>query len=497
MWPLDKLVEGLEIDCIAGPRGGELSITDVIDDSRQAGPGCLFVARRGAAADGRAFVQDAIGAGAAAILTDTAIVVPDGVALLRSSHVATSMARLAERFHGQPSSKLTLIGITGTNGKTTTAHLVQQILRPGRRCGLIGTVLVDDGIESAPATLTTPGAIETSRLLARMVERGCEACVMEVSSHALHQGRVDALAFDVGVFTNLSGDHLDYHETVQEYVRTKAKLFALLKRGGTAIVNADDPQHISMMAATRAGVLRCSIRDASAECFACIREMTIDGANVEIRGPWGAVSVLLPLIGEHNVANALQAAAAAHAAGCTASQIQASLATADAPPGRLESVSDSSHAFTVLVDYAHTDDALDNVLRTLRPLVPDHGRLRVVFGCGGDRDRTKRPRMAAVAWRYADDVVVTSDNPRTEDPNAIIQDILRGVPSGRISATRCLVDRREAIHEVIRDAQRGDVVLIAGKGHEDYQIVGTERRAFDDRIMARAALAAVAEGVAA
>jgi UDP-N-acetylmuramoyl-L-alanyl-D-glutamate--2,6-diaminopimelate ligase len=411
------------------------------------------------------------------------------VAVLATPDVAAMLGLLAERFWSRPSEALRLIGVTGTNGKTTVSHLVQHILNSAQlQCGLIGTVRIDDGKCQQPATLTTPSALELSARLAAMVGNHCSAAVLEVSSHALHQRRTAGLAFDVGVFTNLSGDHLDYHDTPQAYADAKAMLFRSLPSTGYAVINIDDAMACSMMADCPAIAMTCSLSDRSAECFAEIGRQAITRVEAIFHGPWGSFEVRLPLAGKHNVTNALQAAATAFALGIGRTVLQSALEQCEPPPGRLEAVTGPGDEFTVLVDYAHTDAALANVLQTLRPLVPPEGRLRVVFGAGGDRDRTKRPRMGRVAAAIADDLIITSDNPRTETPASIIDEIAAGVPGSRRPDTMLLADRRQAIEVTIGEARPGDVVLIAGKGHEPYQVIGTERRPFDDRAVAAAAL---------
>lgn len=488
---LDALIAGLGAWRRDG--GGAVDVRSVCEDSRRVEPGALFVARRGARNDGRAFIGEAVQRGAVAVVTDDEMVrVPDGVALATCRDVAAASARIAERLWGNPTSRLRLVGVTGTNGKTTTAHLVQQILNgAGKRCGLIGTVCVDDGAGVRASDLTTPGACELSRLFATMVERGCEAAVMEVSSHALDQGRVAGLAFDVGVFTNLSGDHLDYHGTAEAYAAAKAKLFSMLPRSGFAVVNAEDPMAGRMVEHCEAAVVRCGIGGG----FPCRAEMassSVRGSSCVFTGAWGAFACKLSLVGRHNVMNALEACAAAYAVGARMEHLQEAMDRAKAPPGRLEPVAGAAaEEISVFVDYAHTDDALEKALVALRPIVPEGGRLWVVFGCGGDRDRTKRPRMGRVASRLADAVVVTSDNPRTEDPERIVDEIMAGVEEG--AEVHRVVRRDRAIGLAIDSARAGDVVLIAGKGHENYQIVsdgkgGTVKRPFDDREASRRAI---------
>ncbi len=490
-------------------RASRLDIAFVTDDSRRAAPGCLFVARGGHSADGRRFAADAVAAGAVAVMhvgEDPLTGVPEAEGVLRlPMPEGTDLGRfagvLADRIEGCPSQWLDLVGVTGTNGKTTITFLVQQFLAAaGRRCGTIGTVQIDDGHEVKVADLTTPSGIDTAAALGRMVRNGCTACAMEVSSHALDQGRADALRFRVAMFTNLTGDHLDYHGTMEAYAQAKARLFRQLPPDGTAIVNADDPWHATMLAACEAPAIRCAVRGEGepagaaplADCTATIHEARLGWQDATFAGPWGAVRVRLPVVGRHNAMNALQAAAAAWTLGVPASAIEHALATCAAPPGRLEPVTATADPFAVLVDYAHTDDALRNVLSAMRPLVGAGGRLVTVFGCGGDRDRTKRPRMMAVACEWSDRVIVTSDNPRTEDAESIIDEVLAGRPdrsgAGRAVDVVRQSDRARAIAMAVTDARPGDIVIIAGKGHEDYQIIGKEKRPFDDRVEARRAL---------
>jgi len=491
-----ELIEGLPIRLIRGEP--DRPIADVTDDSRQVVPGALFIARRGSTVDGAQYVHDAIDRGAAAVLTEPGRDVPDGVTQLHAPDVRAVLAPLAERFFGEPARRLRLAGVTGTNGKTTTAFMARHLLQGHRRrCGLIGTIEIDDGRDRRPALLTTPGAIELSRLLARMVDHGCDACVMEVSSHALHQGRVDHLPFHAAAFTNLTGDHLDYHGTVEAYAAAKARLFERVRPDGTAIVNGDDPMADRMVRDCPATVWRFRLADEGTADYR-VRDLqsTAAGSRFTLVTEHGSATLHLPLVGRHNVANMVAAIAVAEAAegvepgGLIGRAGFADLVRQCPPvPGRLEPVvgPEEPPPFTVLVDYAHTDDALRNVLASLRPIT--RGRLRVLFGCGGDRDRTKRPRMAAVACDLADHVVVTPDNPRTEDPGAIIEDIMAGVEPRNRDKVDVEPDRRAAIRAIVAAAGPGDVVLIAGKGHEDYQIVGAERRRFDDRVEARQALA--------
>jgi len=529
---LGDLIHGLNIQSDS-PRSTDLRICDLTEDSRTALPGSLFIARQGEKSDGRTFIKAAIDLGAVAVLVDDPNLklpaLPKGhheVALLVAEDIQLATAQIAERFYGSPSSKVTVIGVTGTKGKTTTTYLIHQMLNAlGVRAGMIGTVCIDDGVTVAPASLTTPPALEVSCTMARMIEAGCRACVMEVSSHSLHQKRVGAtggVGFRAAVFTNLSGDHLDYHKTMEGYAKAKALLFDGLMAEGVAVINISDPAHSLMVGKCKASLVRCAIDAPLAvrgggHAPETLRTAKIMGAgrdwtDVEFHGPWGCCPCRVPLVGEFNVMNALQAAVAIHAVfGGTGEDdlsftiIAQALSRCAAPPGRMEPVTAEGAELTVLVDYAHTDDALKNVLsavrdsmaRLARSSTGRNGQLWCVFGCGGDRDRTKRPRMGRVAAELADQVVITSDNPRTESAPAIISEIMAGVASEHRARVKIEANRARAIGLAVRGAGPGDVVVIAGKGHETYQILpdparagATVTRDFDDRQVARTALCA-------
>lgn len=495
---LPELIADLPVRVVRG-EPARVRICDLTEDSRTAVPGSLFVARRGLTVDGRRFAAQAAAAGAVAVLTDDPAALgelPAGCCVLVSDNVPAAAAELAERMFGNPSTTLHLIGVTGTNGKSTVAHLVHRVLNAaGLRCGLIGTIEIDDGRERVPAAMTTPGSIEISRTLESMVEAGCEAAVMEVSSHALHQQRVAALRFDVGVFTNLTGDHLDYHGTMEAYAAAKRMLFEQVRRtGGLSIINIDD-EHGPSMAIGR--YQTCTVNgQPDADWSASIATQRPEGMELDVRGPGFAFRRRVELIGVHNAMNALQALAAASAVldgADRAHQLADAITLVGPPAGRLERVSTAADGITVLVDYAHTDDALDHALRAVRAIVPEGAKLTVVFGCGGDRDRHKRPRMGAAAASQADRIIITSDNPRSEPPSRIIDDIVAGIAQDRRAALSVHVDRGRAIAEAVRNAAPGDVVLIAGKGHETDQVAADEtgrlcRTPFDDREVARAAL---------
>jgi UDP-N-acetylmuramoyl-L-alanyl-D-glutamate--2,6-diaminopimelate ligase len=520
---LGELIEGS--GATTAPAAADLRVCDITDDSRTALPGSLFIARRGLSVDGRAFVADAIAAGAVAILTDDPSLAAPGAAMVVAQDLPLAAARIAERFYANPSRRLRLIGVTGANGKTTVTWLIREMLRRLHvPCGLMGTIEVDDGASVGPATLTTPPATEISRTLAVMVDSGLAAAAMEVSSHALDQGRAAGLTFDMAIFTNLSGDHLDYHGDLDTYAAAKAKLFEGLAPDALVIINAEDPASKRMIRDCRAEVMRCTLSDAetvpptcsevgasaagaplnaaagdqepltSEQVSGTIHALSTTGFRATFTGPWrgGAIDARVPLVGRHNVMNTLQALCAVHRAAPTATpdQLRAALEQLHAPPGRLEPATGSEDDITVLVDYAHTDDALDKALTAARGFAPQGAALWVVFGCGGDRDRTKRPRMGAVAARLADRIIITGDNPRTEDPDAIIAQIAAGLGATPFEAH---ADRERAITRAICAAAPGDVIVIAGKGHEDYQILpngrgGTHKRHFDDREVAREAL---------
>jgi UDP-N-acetylmuramyl-tripeptide synthetase len=482
---LPQLINDLPLKLVGGP--ADTAIARIVDDSHQVAPGTLFVARAGTKTDGKQFIADALARGAVAVLAASPLDVPAGVAMITADDVAAAAIALAMKFHGEPMKRLRLVGITGTKGKTTTAYMVRHLVQAsGHKCGLIGTVEIDDGATREASNLTTPGALELIELLGRMVRNGCDTAVMEVSSHALHQGRVSMLNFAVGVFTNLTGDHLDYHKTMDNYAAAKAILFERLAPTATAVVNADDAAAPRMLRDTKAKIIRFTLTGQPAEMQATITEAGAAHTDATVRGPWGSIAMHLPAIGGYNVANMLGALGAAHALGLDVTQLPGAIANFSAAPGRLEPVHVAGLPFTVLVDYAHTDGALENVLTALRARTQN--KLRVLFGCGGDRDNTKRPRMAAVACRLADRIVITSDNPRTENPESIIQQILAGVPVAGSPRVTTIADRAAAIRRIIADAEPGDVVVLAGKGHEDYQIIGTTKRHFDDREHARAAM---------
>lgn len=473
-----------------------LDIHGVTHDSRAVKPGMLFVALRGQRADGATFAADALAKGAVAIVSDSPAPADVTAPWLTTTDARLVMAELAAAVYDHPSRELSVVGVTGTNGKTTTTYLLASVFdAAGMPCGRLGTVTVRTGPrpeDESEASHTTPEAPDVQRLLREMVTRGCRACAMEVSSHALVLRRADGVTFSAGIFTNLTRDHLDFHGDMAAYFAAKRRLFDLLPQGAPAIINVDDPRGAELAASVGRPVTFGVRKDADVRPEGV--QLSLDGLAFQITTPAGPIAVRSPLVGWPNVYNILGVVATAVALELPKEAIEAGLAQLDRVPGRFQVVSGSTDDVRVVVDYAHTDDALKNLLETARPLT--HGRLITVFGCGGDRDRTKRPLMGAVAARLSDLVVLTSDNPRSEDPSRIIDDIKRGisVPSDPGAPKRAgtpvvvHVDRRIAIEQAIRASKAGDVVLIAGKGHEQTQTIGTRVLPFDDVDVARAAL---------
>ena len=484
---LIQLLDGLPVTCHRVT--GHVVVNDLVEDARLVTPGDIFLARPGRTSDGRAYIKQACAAGAAAILSDAQGCADAGIPSIECVDPAMIGARLAERLHGDPSRRLQLIGITGTNGKSTTAMILQHLLDDDQfRCGLIGGIHIDDGERRTATSLTTPQPSDLSRQLGRMVRNGCTRAVMEVSSHALDLGRVHALSFHGAIFTNLSGDHLDWHGDMVQYAIAKRRLFAMLPKHGIAVINAEDERSRFMAQAAHCRIIETG---AGATAQVVCLEEHLDGSRARFEGPWGAfdgIEAFLPLVGRHNLANALQAVTMAQQLGISPNRIARRLATCPCPRGRLQPIASSDDQPRVFVDFAHTDAALATTLASIRRILADDKKLHVVFGCGGDRDASKRPRMAAAALASADAVILTSDNPRTEDPGAILDDVLTGVPEDRLDDVRVELDRSTAIRHAITTAGPGSVVLIAGKGHERVQLVGAARIPFDDAAVAKSCL---------
>ncbi|MSO83822.1 MAG: UDP-N-acetylmuramoyl-L-alanyl-D-glutamate--2,6-diaminopimelate ligase [Acidobacteria bacterium] len=475
----------------------------VTHDSRRVEEGWVFVALRGLKADGADFGNQATAAGAAAVVAERAPSLTSGAGAASGApadlpHVPWIVVKdarlalgwLAAEFFGHPSREMQVVGITGTNGKTTTGYLVGSIFEAaGTRCGLMGTVTYRIGAHEFAATRTTPEAPDLHGMMRQMVEAGCGACAMEVSSHALALRRADGIRFAAAVFTNLSRDHLDFHTGMEDYFAAKRRLFEMLPADALAAINADDPRAASIMEVTRRSVTYAINR--AADVTPGPLSFSFEGLEFDARTPQGSVHVRSRLVGRPNAYNILAAVSVTAALGVPLDAIERGLSQLEGVPGRFERASSPDDDITVVVDYAHTDDALRNLLEMARPLAAR--RLITVFGAGGDRDRTKRPLMGMVAARLSDVVVITSDNPRTEDPNRIIDEVNLGArPETRQGGAEVLtlVDRRHAILHAVGQAEPDDVVLIAGKGHERYQEIEGESRPFDDVAVAREALAA-------
>jgi UDP-N-acetylmuramoyl-L-alanyl-D-glutamate--2,6-diaminopimelate ligase len=472
----------------AGHASLQQTCTGVTLDSRRVTPGSVFVALRGLKKDGAEFAQQAVAAGAAAIVSESAAASVD-VPWIRVADARLAVAYLAAEFNGHPSRHMRVIGITGTNGKTTTGYLVSAILEAaGIKCGLMGTVLYRTGNRDFEATRTTPEAPDVQAYMSEMLAAGCGACVMEVSSHALALRRVDGIRFAAGIFTNLTRDHLDFHAGMDDYFAAKRRLFEMLPDDAPAVVNIDDPRGALLVDISKRPITYGLTRSAMVTPGSL--SYSLEGLQFDIRSPRGSIRVRSKLVGKPNVYNILAAVAATTALDIPTAAIEQGLERLAGVPGRFEIASSPSDDVTVVVDYAHTDDALRNLLETARPVALR--RLITVFGAGGDRDRTKRPLMGMVAARLSDIVVITSDNPRSEDPNRIIEEVKRGADSEiRQSGAEVLIrpDRRDAIAQAVAMAAPGDVVLIAGKGHEKYQEIGGQTFTFDDVAVAREALA--------
>lgn len=477
-----ELSEGLADITIHGDAAA--LVTGLEIDSRHVTPGDAFVAIAGAGADGHDFVPAAIAAGARAVVSQRPVECPANVANLVTPDTREALATLALNFHGDPSRALTLVGITGTNGKTSTAYLLQRVLEAGGLpCARFGTVAHDVGGRETPARTTTPDALELSRLLRVALDAGQTAAVAEVSSHALVGRRVERMRFQVAAWTNLTQDHLDFHHTMSEYRDAKLRVFDLVPSGGAAVLNRDDAYCDDFVRAARerAGVEATTYGvHASADLRAEGISATSSGTTFTAVGYGERRSINLRLLGGYNVHNALAALGVGLALGVSPEDAQVGVESLESVPGRFETV-DAGQDFTAVVDYAHTPDALEHLLRAARDLRP--GRVIVVFGCGGDRDRGKRAIMGRIGATMSDVSIITSDNPRTEDPEAIIREVADGVPDG--ASARAIPDREAAIAAAVHEARTGDMVVVAGKGHEDYQVLGTRRTDFDDRQVLR------------
>ena len=488
---LSDLANQLLVRSIAGDPAA--SITSLASDSRLAQPGCLFFCLPGTKDDGHRFAKQAVERGAAALVTARPLDLD--VAQLIVPDTRQALAMIADYFYGRPSHRLRPIGVTGTNGKTTTTYLIERILADaGAKPGVIGTIETRYGGRHYPMSGTTPDALELQSIFKSMVDAGTDRCVMEVSSHALEQGRVKGCRFRTAVFTNLTQDHLDYHGTMEAYEKAKGLFFSRLgnvyfddpKQRTFAVLNVDDPVSASYAKLTAAETVTYGI-ESEAQLKASRVSISASGTSFQLDSFWGSRRVNLKLVGKFNVYNALAALGAAICEGIEVKDAVRSLERISGVPGRVEPV-DAGQPFAVIVDYAHTPDGLENVLRMVKEIAD--GRVICVFGCGGDRDRAKRPIMGRIAAKYADAVIVTSDNPRSEDPYLILEHIEAGLLSAQTPREKyeLIADRRAAIEKAVEMASPGDVVLIAGKGHETYQLIGGVAHDFDDRLAAKEAI---------
>ena len=476
---LTTLIKNIEPVAIVGDNTVE--ITGVNIDSRRIQPGHLFVAIKGTQVDGHSFIQKAIDLGAAAILCeDMPEARAEGVTYVQVASTEDAVGPVATLFYGDPTSRLKLVGVTGTNGKTTIATLLYNMFRKmGHKCGLLSTVCNYIEDETIPTSHTTPDPIELNALLKRMVDAGCEYAFMECSSHAIAQKRIGGLKFTGGLFTNLTRDHLDYHKTFENYRDAKKAFFDSLPKSAFAITNADDKNGMFMVQNTKATVKTYSTRS-MADFKARILECHFEGMYLEVDGH----EVGVQFIGKFNVSNLLAVYGAAVMLGKQPEDILLVMSTLKSVSGRLEPIH-SPEGYTAIVDYAHTPDALENVLKAIHEVLNGKGKVITVCGAGGNRDKGKRPIMAQEAVRQSDRVIITSDNPRFEEPQDIINDMLAGLNSQQMKKVVSIVDRKEAIRTACMLAQKGDVILIAGKGHEDYQEIKGVKHHFDDREVVR------------
>jgi len=478
---LDRILN--ESGCAFDSRDGAIEVSSVCCDSRKVSYGSLFVAIKGFASDGHDYIATAIGKGARVIVYEdqsafdsrTAALDMEGVVAVRTASSRHALAIIAANFHDNPSHKLTLVGITGTNGKTTTVTLLHRMFTAmGYNCGLLSTIANYVGTRGTEAVNTTSDPLTINSLLAEMVEAGCEYCFMEVSSIGVEQERVAGLSFKVGIFSNLTHDHLDYHKTFAEYLRCKKLFFDTLPSDAYAIVNMDDRNGMVMVQNTKASVVTYSLKS-MADHTCRIVEQSFEGMLLKTDGieSWSC------LIGQHNAYNLLAIYTTAIVLGADREETLVAMSTLRPAPGRLENMRGPKD-ISVIIDYAHTPDALENVLNTLRAIAPDR-ELICVFGCGGDRDRTKRPEMGRIAQKLADRIIVTSDNSRTEKTADIMADIKEGMDISGRAKSLFIEDREQAIRTALMLAGQGATVLLAGKGHETYQIIGTEKTHFDEK----------------
>ena len=491
MKTLKDIISTLDAQQVQGDQN--VSIQDITADSRAVKPNSLFIALDGATVDGHNYINKAVAAGAVAVIVSKPVTVPDDVCVITVSDTRQAMMACVPYFFGYPASRMRMVGVTGTNGKTTTTHMIRHILKAqGHKVGVIGTVHIMIGDTSYPIHNTTPDVVDLQHILHQMVQENVEYCVMEVSSHALALGRVSGVEFDTAVFTNLTQDHLDFHKTFENYLAAKYKLFEQVsaanqeKDNKGAVINIDDSYGHRVMEKTTAPTITYSTLG-KGTLNASDVHMSTKNSQYTVNYKGESYPVSMNTTGLFNVYNTLAAIGACLQEGISMEAIDTALKTFSSVPGRFELIEEGQD-FAVVVDYAHTPDGLQNILETAKAI--KENRIIIVFGCGGDRDATKRPIMGRIAAEYGDKIYVTSDNPRTEDPVQIVKDVEVGVKEALRDGTsyEVIVDRREAINHAIHDAKAGDIVIIAGKGHENYQILKNETIHFDDREEARKAL---------
>lgn len=470
---LKDIVEGIEIVKQSG--SSDAQISELVFDSRKATEGTAFFAIKGSVVDGHDFIQAVTDAGCKVVFANHTIDVPNDVTLIVTENTSKSLALAATNFYNHPSKKLKLVGVTGTNGKTTTTTLLFNLYtKLGFHCGLLSTVVNKIGNQAIPSTHTTPDPVSLNALLARMVEDGCSHCFMEVSSHAVHQHRVTGLDFAGGVFTNITLDHLDYHKTFAEYINVKKTFFDHLSADAFALTNVDDKNGMVMLQNTKAAKHSFALKS-PADFKVKVIENQFSGLVLNMNG----VELWTRLIGDFNAYNLLAVFAVSQLLGEDMTEVMTVLSNLESVEGRFEYFQTTS-GITAIVDYAHTPDALENVLKTISNIRTKNETVYTVVGCGGDRDKTKRPKMAAIACELSDKVILTSDNPRSEDPAVILDEMMEGVEGHYFKKTLSILDREQAIKTAVSMAEKGDIILIAGKGHEKYQEIKGVKHDFDD-----------------
>ncbi len=470
---LKDILTGIELLQVKGSL--EIEINALVFDSRKVQPGNVFFAIRGFAVDGHNFISQVIESGCNIIVSEESFEAKEGTTLIVVNSTSQALGQMASNFYDRPSEKLKLVGVTGTNGKTTTTTLLFNLFKGlGYHCGLLSTVVNKIGDRDVPSTHTTPDPVSLNALLAEMVNDGCSHCFMEVSSHAVHQHRVEGLYFTGGVFTNITHDHLDYHKTFSEYIRVKKAFFDGLPSGAFALTNIDDKNGSVMLQNTPASKHSFALKS-PADFKAKVLENQFSGLVLSIQG----TELWTRLIGDFNAYNLLAVYAVSQLLGEDSTEVMTELSKLESVEGRFQYFK-SDTDITAIVDYAHTPDALENVLKTIKNIRTKNETVFTVVGCGGDRDKTKRPKMAEIACEMSDKVILTSDNPRTEDPNSILEEMMAGVPGQHFKKVLSILDREQAIKTAISMAEPGDILLVAGKGHEKYQEINGVKHDFDD-----------------